>query len=203
MCKYINTFDTNTKFVILMHPKEFKKVKNNTGRFTYLTLENSELFVGINFSENKKINEIIDTHDSYILFPSSHAVNLSKSNPHAKSQQNPHAKNMAIFLIDSTWLCINKMLKQSVNLQKLKHMSFDTSRTSQYKIKEQPKSNYLSTMESTLVVLELLNYWHVEKIEEKDLEGFLNPFIKMIEYQQTLIDNPSNCDVRFRRRSSE
>jgi len=200
MCSYINSFDTNTKFIILMHPKEFKKVKNNTGRFTYLTLENSELFIGINFTENKKINEIIDTHDSYILFPSKNAVNLSKSNPHATNSQSPHAKNLAIFLIDSTWLCINKMLKQSVNLKKLKHMSFDTSRVSQYKIKEQPKSNYLSTMESTLVVLELLNYWHVESIEEKNIEGFLDPFVKMVEYQQKLIDNPSNCDVRFRRR---
>ena len=59
MCPYINTFDTNTKFVILMHPKEFKKVKNNTGYLTKKSLSNSELFIGINFSNNNRINEII------------------------------------------------------------------------------------------------------------------------------------------------
>ena len=197
MCLYINPFDTNTKFVILMHPKEFKKVKNNTGHFTNLSLKNSELFVGIDFTENKRINEIIDTHESYILFPSPHAINLSKTNPISTCQE---PKKMAIFLIDSTWTCINKMFKQSKNLQKLQHMSFETSRVSKYKIKEQPKSNYLSTMESTLVVLELLNSWHVEDIEKEQLEGFLNPFTKMIDFQTKLLENPSNCDVRFRRR---
>ena len=198
MCCHIEAFDTNTKFVILMHPKEFKKVKNNTGHFTHLSLENSELFIGVDFTNNQRINEIIDTYNSYILFPSPHAVNLSKTNPSTKT--NPHAKNMAIFLIDSTWTCINKMFKQSKNLQNLKHMSFETSRISQYKIKEQPKSNYLSTMESTLVVLELLNSWHVETIEQIKLDKFLNPFVKMIEYQTKLIENPQNCDVRFKRR---
>ena len=198
MCPHIKAFNTNTKFVILMHPKEFKKVKNNTGHFTHLSLENSELFVGINFSDNKRINEIIATHDSYILFPSPHAINLSRENPQSKN--NPHAKDMAIFLIDSTWTCINKMFKQSENLHKLQHMSFESSRVSKYKIKEQPKSNYLSTMESTLVVLELLNSWHVETTQESELENFLRPFEKMVEYQEKLIASSENRDVRFRRR---
>ncbi len=195
MCEYIDAFDTQTKFVVLMHPKEFKKVKNNTGHFTNLSLNNAELFVGINFTEHKRINEIIATHDSYILFPSKDAINLSDSNP-----QKTSSKKMAIFLIDSTWTCINKMFKESKNLHTLQHMSFTTSRVSQYKIKEQPRSNYLSTMESTLVVLELLNKWKIEEIEQKNLDNFLNPFIKMVAYQKKLIDNPDNRDVRFRRR---
>ena len=199
MCSYINAFDTNTKFVILMHPKEFKKVKNNTGFFTHLSLSNSEVFIGVDFSEHNRINEIIATHESYILFPSKDAVNLSKTNP---TTEITSGKNMAIFLIDSTWACTKKMFNESRNLRELKHMSFETSRTSQYKIKEQPESNYLSTIESTHVVLELLNTWNIEDIKEKDLDGFLNPFYKMIEYQQKLIENPLSNSVRFKKRSS-
>jgi DTW domain-containing protein YfiP len=108
---------------------------------------------------------------------------------------------MAIFLIDSTWACTKKMFNESKNLQKLKHLSFDTSRTSEYKIKAQPKSNYLSTIESTLVVLELLNVWHVESLEDENLKGFLKPFYKMIEYQQKLIENPMSNAVRFKKRT--
>ncbi len=197
MCGYIDSFDTKTKFIILMHPKEFKKVKNNTGRFTHLLLNNSELFVGIDFSNNQRINEIINTHESYILFPSKNAINLTNTNPTLNHEK---SKDMAIFLIDSTWTCINKMLKQSVNLQKLQHMSFDSSRISEYKIKIQPKTNYLSTIESTLVVLELLNTWNIEKISDSKLNNFLNPFTEMVAYQKKLIDNPLNCDVRFRKR---
>jgi len=198
MCGYIKSFETNTKFVVLMHPKEFKKVKNNTGHFTYQSLINSELFVGVDFSQHKRINEIISTYDSYILFPSPHAINLSCVNPLANKP--PHAKEMAIFIIDSTWACTKKMFNESKNLKKLQHLSFETSRTSEYKIKQQPHSNYLSTIESTLVVLELLNYWHVEKIEDEYLNGFLNPFYKMIEYQQKLIQNPISNAVRFKKR---
>ncbi|PHQ89835.1 MAG: hypothetical protein COB42_06145 [Sulfurimonas sp.] len=193
MCMHINSFATNTKFIILMHPKEFKKVKNNTGRFTHLNLQNSEIFVGINFSNNQRINEIIATHDSYILFPSEDALNLTQEKP-SQTQ-----KNLAIFLIDSTWGCVNKMLKQSENLAKLKHMSFTTTHKSIYDIKEQPGSKYLSTIESTLVVLKLLDAYKIENIQKERVEDFLNPFKAMIHYQKDLIQTANA--KRFKQRS--
>lgn len=199
MCKYINAIDTDTKFVILMHPKEFKKVKNNTGFFTHLSLSNSEVFIGIDFSKHKRINEIIATHESYILFPSVNAVNLSENHP---SLEDKTSKPIAIFLIDSTWACTKKIFTLSQNLNKLTHMSFTTKSTSQYKIKEQPQSNYLSTIESTLVVLEELNRLKIENISEESFKGFLNPFFKMIEYQQKLIENPLSNAVRYKRRNT-
>jgi len=193
MCGYFEHIQTNTKFVILMHPKEFKKVKNNTGHFTHQSLDNSELFVGIDFTENKRINEIIATHESYILFPSEHALNLTQTYP--KNSEKP----LAIFLIDSTWDCTKKIFTQSENLKRLKYMSFTTKKMSQYQIKEQPDKNYLSTIESTLVVLELLDRWKIENIEEKNLNSFLNPFFEMIKYQKNLIANPKSNAVRFKR----
>ena len=176
-----------------MHPKEFKKVKNNTGRFTHLNLENSEIFVGIDFSKNEKINKIIESHDSYILFPSENALNLTKQKP-SQTQ-----KNLAIFLIDSTWGCVNKMLKQSENLAALKHMSFTTTQESIYEIKEQPDKEYLSTIESTLVVLKLLDAYQIEDIKKERVEDFLNPFKAMIHYQKDLIQTANA--KRFKKRS--
>ena len=193
MCSYFTHIDTETKFVILMHPKEFKKVKNNTGHFTHQSLDNSELFVGIDFTHNSRINEIIATHQSYILYPSENALNLTQENPKNSS------KPLAIFLIDSTWACTKKMFRESKNLQKLQHMSFTTTKTSQYQIKEQPDAVYLSTIESTLVVLEALHNYGIESIEEKSLELFLEPFHKMIAYQLKLINNPKSNAVRFKR----
>jgi len=76
-------------------------------------------------------------------------------------------------------------------------MSFTTTKTSQYQIKIQPDENYLSTIESTLVVLELLKKWEIEHIEEKQLKGFLKPFSKMISYQKKLIANPKSHAVRL------
>ena len=197
MCRYFAKIETKTKFVILMHPKEFKKVKNNTGHFTHQSLQNSELFIGIDFSNNSRINEIIDTHESYILFPSPDALNLTQQKP-LEAQ-----KPLALFLIDSTWACTKKMFTQSKNLQNLKHMSFTTTKTSEYQIKEQPDSRYLSTIESTLVVLELLNQHGLERISQEELTNFLQPFYKMIEYQKELIGNPKSNAVRFKRHKNK
>ncbi len=195
MCEYCEDIQTDTKFVVLMHPKEFKKVKNNTGHFTHQSLKNSELFVGIDFSNNQRINEIIATHESYILFPSVDALNISKTNPKTSS------KPLAIFIIDSTWACTKKMFTLSKNLNTLKHMSFTTTKTSCYEIKVQPNEAYLSTIESTQVVLEALNNWKIEAIKEKQLQNFIKPFFKMIEYQKELIANPRSHAVRFKRYS--
>lgn len=195
MCEHFEHIQTQTKFIVLMHSKEFKKVKNNTGHFTHKSLNNSELFIGVDFSEHKRINEIISSHDSYILFPSPNAVNLTDTKPKSSS------KPLAIFLIDSTWACTKKMFTQSSNLNTLKHMSFHTTKTSTYEIKTQPDKAYLSTIESTLVVLELLQKHDIESIEQNKLDGFLRPFFKMIEYQKELIANPKSHAVRFKRHS--
>lgn len=193
MCTYVKQIKTKTKFVILMHPKEFKKIKNGTGHLTHLSLENSELFVGIDFTNHKKINDIIREYDSFVLYPSADAINLSKGKPFLE-------KDMAIFIIDSTWSCSLKMLRDSKNLQVLKHVSFDSTKLSKFKIKQQPADFCLSTIESTLSLLELLYKYDIENINKKDLDGFLSPFEQMIAYQQEIIANPISNAVRFKRR---
>ena len=194
MCAYCQKIKTHTKFVILMHPKEFKKVKNNTGYFTHNSLVNSELFVGIDFTHHKRVNEIIEAYDSYILFPSEDAINLTTTKPKESS------KNIAIFLIDATWACAKKIFVESKNLQKLPHMSFTTTKESAYEIKEQPQKHYLSTIESTYEVLELLEKHGIESYDKVQFDGFLEPFYKMIEYQKKLINDPKSNAIRFKRR---
>jgi len=194
MCLHVESFETNTKFVILMHPKEFKKVKNGTGHFTHLSLKNSELFVGVDFTNHKRINEIISTCRAYILYPSKNAINLSKKPLHVEEN-----KQVVIFLIDSTWSCASKIFTESKNLQNLQHMSFDSTKLSNFRIKEQPQDYCLSTMESTLTVLELLNKYGLENIAQKNLNNFLNPFNEMINYQIKCLQNQKIDAVRFKK----
>lgn len=196
MCSHIRSVDTKTKFVILMHPKEFKKVKNATGHLTNLSLKNSELFVGIDFTNHKEVNKIIQEYDCYILYPSKDAINLSTTC--ITTKDNSIKKDLAIFFIDSTWACSIKMLRESKNLQTLKHISFSNTKLSQYKIKLQPQEYCLSTIESALSVLELLKKWKIEDFEQKDLEKFLNPFYKMVDYQIKFMQNPLNNYVKVR-----
>lgn len=179
MCPHIRPIMTQTKFVILMHPKEFKKTKNGTGRLTHLSLPNSELYIDIDFSEHRAVNTLINNPNNlcYVLYPGKNALHLNKEKIETAGKQ------VVIFIIDSTWPCSVKMLRLSSNLQNLPRMSFTHSKSSQFRIKEQPKEFCLSTIESTLSVLELLNEQGIEEIEEGAFESFLDPFTSMVEYQ--------------------
>ncbi len=179
MCSYIKPIDTKTKFVILMHPKEFRKTKNGTGHFTNISLKNCELYVGIDFTNHHKINALLSdiSNSCYILYPGDNSMSLNTTNI---KQQN---KTNVIFLIDSTWPCSKKILAVSKNLYNIPRLSFEHTKASQFKIKTQPNSYCLSTIESTLCVLELLNMHKIENIEENLIINFLKPFEKMVEYQ--------------------
>jgi len=178
-----------------MHPKEYKKTKNNTGRLTHLSLHNSQIHVGIDFTNNKKINEIINNanNNCYVLYPGESSILLNDGNIQEKN------KNIVIFIIDSTWPCSNKMLRLSQNLKNLKKISFQHQKISQYKIKTQPNELSLSTIESTLCVLELLNQQSIENIKEEQLNAFLQPFTKMVQYQLNYHLDPNKKQVRYKK----
>lgn len=192
ICKHIRPIQTKTRFIILMHPKEYKKEKNGTGHMTKLQLENSEIIVGVDFTNNNRVNEILTNKEScsFLLYPSKDNFNLSirkSSEINSFMGDNPH-----IFILDGTWPCARKMLKQSKNLQKLKRISFDNKIKSKFIIKQQPEPLCLSTIESVFTVLNLLK----KGAEECDTTDFLIPFEKMIEYQLECIVNPNNKSYR-------
>jgi len=191
MCAYIKPIQTQTKFVILMHTHEFKKVKNATGHFTHLALKNSELYVDVSFAKHKAINKLLEENNCYVLYPSEHSLVLND----APLLQNN--KNNVIFLIDSTWHNAKKLLRDSPNIQALPKVSFTHTKASGFKIKEQPMELCLSTIESTHCVLELLTLQGNENLSTLELDGFLEPFRKMVEYQVkcTSLENKS---PRFR-----
>ncbi len=176
-----------------MHTHEFKKIKNGTGHFTHLSLENSELYVETSFQNHKAVNVLLndENNNCYVLYPGEDSIVLNE-NPLPKNE-----KQNVVFLIDSTWHNAKKLLRDSPNLQELPKVSFEHTKNSEFKIKEQPLDLCLSTIESTLCVLELLTLNGSEGLSSVELDGFLEPFRKMVEYQVkcTTLENKS---PRFR-----
>ncbi len=193
ICEHTKPLQTNTRFVILMHPKEYKKEKNGTGHMTKLQLKNAEIIVGVDFTNNAHVNEILNkaNNNSFLLYPGKDSFNLSvrnRSETKLFMRGNPH-----LFIIDATWPCARKMLKLSKNLQNLRRVSFDNTIKSKFIIKQQPDALCLSTIESVYTVLNLLKE---SDLENCDTEEFLFPFEKMIEYQVKCILNPDNKHYR-------
>ena len=95
-CKYINPFDCGIKFVILMHPKEAFKQKTGTGRLTHIALIDSEIIIGIDFTENKRLLELLSDEQYYpvLLYPDEKA--WTASNPALKTQLGENKKLLVI-----------------------------------------------------------------------------------------------------------
>lgn len=147
---------------------------------TALQLENSEIIVGVDFTNNDRVNEIIaqEKDGAFLLYPGEDSFDLSASKSAALNAYMGNAPH--IFLLDGTWACARKMLRLSKNLQKIKRVSFDNTIVSKFSIKQQPKPLCLSTIESIYTVLNLLRASGLEQCDTKD---FLLPFEKMIQYQ--------------------
>lgn len=155
------------------------------------SLENCELHVGIDFTNHKRVNELLNdtSYESYVLYPDVNSIKLN-------TQKLPSEKKALVFIIDSTWPCSKKMLRLSTNLHDLKKVSFEHDKSSQFKIKTQPNQYCLSTIESTLCVLEQLNNHNIENISSKSLENFLTCFEEMVKYQVKCAFDEN--DVRYK-----
>ena len=155
-CASITPMATRTKFVFLMHPKEFKREKANTGRLTHLCLANSEIHMGIEFDEHAAVQKLLNDpiYFPVLLYPGEQALNLSTDELPAAQLG---GRQLLVCLLDSTWSGARKMLRLSPSLQRLPRIMFTPSTASRYVIKQQPQEGCLSTLEAShelLIVLE-------------------------------------------------
>lgn len=144
---------TATRFVFLMHPKEFKREKAGTGRLTHLCLVNSEIVVGVEFDDHPRLCALIADPANHVvlLYPGADAVNLSTDEPPALD-----GRRLVVLLLDATWACARKMLRVSPSLQRLPRVMFTPTAPSKYVIKQQPQEGCLSTLEATHQLLEAM-----------------------------------------------
>jgi DTW domain-containing protein YfiP len=188
LCAHITTRSTRTRFVLLTHPMESKKEKNGSGRAAHLSLSNSEIVVGVDFSDDPRVNALIEDprNDCHLLYPGATAVNLSRG----EYQPGP-GKTPVLFLIDSTWPCAKKVMRLSVNLRKLPRLSFDNTDVSEFYIKQQPHPICLSTVESLNRVLELFGSAGLEEYGPDDGRKLLEPFRRMVQMQIDYAADPT------------
>lgn len=185
-CSSIQPIATRTRFVFLMHPKEFKQEKAATGRLTHLCLGNSELHAGLSFEQNDEVQRLVADPSNHcvLLYPGPAALNLSgpadqPAGDGLRSQLGD--RRLVVFLIDATWALGRKLLKLNPWLQRLPRIMFTPSAPSRYVIKQQPHPACLSTLEAThelLLALEQAGLDHYARPEQ-----LLGLFQRMQDYQ--------------------
>ena len=155
-CASVTPMETRTRFVFLMHPKEFKQEKAATGRLTHLCLARSEVHMGIAFDDHAAVQALLadPAHHCVLLYPGRDAIDLSSVALHNDPRHDEflavaRRRTLLVFIIDATWALGRKLLKLSPSLQRLPRIMFTPAAPSRYVIKQQPHAACLSTLEAT------------------------------------------------------
>ncbi|MDO9184294.1 MAG: tRNA-uridine aminocarboxypropyltransferase [Bacteriovorax sp.] len=184
LCHLIKPFNTDFHFVLLLHPMEAKKEKMGTGRISKISLLNSQLITGVDFSDDDEVNSLINNPINFclILYPGKNALNVSEDNIDTLIEKKKNGLRLVIFLIDGTWPCAKKMMRLSKNLQILPRISFSATHTSIFEIKEQPADFCLSTLESIHFFIQECNRRGLENTNGQE-NTMMETFKEMISFQ--------------------
>jgi DTW domain-containing protein YfiP len=184
---------TRTKFVFLMHPYEFKRVKAATGRLTHLCLAGSEIHMGTAFDEHETVQTLIHDPKNFpvMLYPTSGARDLSKGELHAADFD---GRRLVVFLLDATWRLVRHIWRASPSLQRLPRIMFSNAAPSRYVIKQQPEAGCLSTLEATHELLIALDRSGLDQYALP--EQLLGLFQRMQDVQLGCIAKSARMGIR-------
>jgi DTW domain-containing protein YfiP len=129
--------------------------------------------VGKFFAGNAEVERLIRDPENQcvILYPGSESTLLEGGKPIEKP-----GRRLVIFLIDGTWTTAKNMLRLSPNLQALPQIRLNPVRKSQYRIRRQPQSVCLSTVEATHQLIEAVD-------GPGECENLLHVFRYMVDEQ--------------------
>lgn len=179
-CKFLTPFNPGVKFVFLMHPKEAKRQRTGTGRIAHAGLIDSEIIVGIDFTQNERLCALLADEQYFpmLLYPGEDAWTAQKEG----FAQTIGGKKLLVIVIDSTWFCSRKMIQFSTNVMALPKLSFSGSYRSIFTFKREPKPEYISTIESCYYLIKELQVAGVVQ-NECDPECLMTAFKEMIKFQ--------------------
>ena len=195
LCSHITKFNTNTHFVFLVHPKEFKKERIATGRMSHTALPNSVFLMGLNFTHDERVNRYLNDPQNrcFILWPGAHSVPVENIS-HDEILEN---KKIIIFVLDGTWAFAKKMYQLSLNLHPVDKISIEPKDMSLFIIKQQPEKLCLSTLEAIVYILRGLEQARIE--EKQDWDKMYVPLKLMVERQIQMSQDPNRKSYRSKK----
>jgi DTW domain-containing protein YfiP len=181
-CASLSPFTPAIRFVILIHPDETKR-SIATGRMTHLTLENSLLLEGMDFTHHPIVNGLLrdQSNAGVVLFPAKQAITLTPETP--AHTLFPADKQAVVFLLDGTWQHARKIRRLSKNLHPLPTIALAPIAPSAFRVRKQPRAGCLSTLEAAHAILD----WHHTQTTPhapRHHDHLLPPFHAMVRTQE-------------------
>lgn len=187
-CAHVRSFDPKIEFVILIHRLEVRR-GIASGRMSHLCLQNSQLIMGYDYTNDERVNAILDDPKKFpvVLFPGPTSVNLSHLTMRERASTIPADKDLVIFVIDGTWSTAGKTLRRSQNLHSLPRFCFIPTGPSRFRVRTQPKEGCFSTLEAIHQTIEMLGPLKGFDVASRQQDRLLHVFDKMVEQQLEFI----------------
>ncbi|WP_434388559.1 tRNA-uridine aminocarboxypropyltransferase [Melittangium boletus] len=167
-CARVPRVDSRTHVVFLQHPRE-RRVAIGTARMAHLSLPNSELHVGVDFTGHARLAELAARPERVaVLFPGEEALPLEEA------RKNPPE---TLIVVDGTWPLARKLVKTNPALAGLPRIGFVPRRPSNYRIRSEPAEHCVSTIEAVVEVLGALEG------DQSRFDALLGAFEYMVDTQ--------------------
>lgn len=167
-CADLPSVATRTRVVILQHPHE-RTHPFGTARLVRLMLPNSEVHVPWAGCTGTLAHEVAVPTDTVVLYPHPDAPRL---------EELPRDRLPATLLaIDGTWAHAKRLYRENPWLQGLRHVRLTPAAPSRYRIRKEPRPDYVSTLEAIVEALRVL------EPDASRLDELLLAFDRMIDRQ--------------------
>ena len=167
ICNTIAPVKNRTHIRILQHPLE-RHHPIGTARFAELGLENVDLKTVYASLSGSLVTESNCPPGTGLLFPADDAMDLAS----VTAENRP----VALIVLDGTWYNAKKLYKENPWLHTLPHYRLNPSSPSRYRIRLEPTSDSISTLEAIVAALNILE-------PQTDTTSLLTAFDAMIDRQ--------------------
>ena len=168
LCAGLPTVPTRTRVVVLQHPHE-RTHPFGTARLVRLCLPTASVHVPCAGFTGTLEHRIDLPPDAVVLFPSDDA-------PLLEDLVRPGPPSTLV-AIDGTWAHAKRLWRENGWLRQFRHARLQPSEPSRYRIRKEPRADYVSTIEAIVAALRVI------EPDTPRLEELLSAFDRMIDHQ--------------------
>lgn len=168
-CRFVTRLETKTRVVLLQHPRE-RDVPIGTAHMANLCLPSSELLVGVEWDGHRELERLLSdpSRPPVLLYPGEGARDVTTDPPEGP---------VTLVVVDGTWSQAKKLVKTNPRLARLPRYAFTPPAPSEYRIRREPRDDYVSTIEALVHVLGALEG------DAPRFRALLDPFRAMVDSQ--------------------
>lgn len=167
-CAQMPSVPTRTQVVVLQHPHE-RTHPFGTARLVGLCMPNATVHTAYGGFRGVLHCEVPLPADAAVLFPHPDAQDLALLPP----AEHPGT----LVVLDGTWAHARRLYRDNPWLQRLRHVRLHPAAPSRYRIRREPREDYVSTIEAIVQAL------HIVEPATPGIDRLLEAFDHMVDQQ--------------------